>query len=191
MTAHLSPQSISEWLDGQMGEQDAAQVELHLGQCEHCRALEKEMTVVDRLFRQALPLTPPPFLWTRIAAELQSTSPVPQPQSPAPSWLQVLLGRDGRLSWAWTLAPACFLLVLIIGGSLALKQYQSETRLRLAAIAEIDRAHSSLGNLATSNPFRIASRTDLDRNPFSLSGLERDPNPFRPLLNEHPVEGFK
>lgn len=195
MTAHLSPQSISEWLDGQMGEQDAARVELHLAQCEDCRALEAEMTVVNRLFQQAQPLTPPPFLWTRIAAELQTTSAAPRSQSPVRSWLQIVLGRDGRLSWFRfrTLVPASLLLILVIGGPLAVREYRSETRIRLAAIAEIDRAHLSLveGNLPTSNPFRVATGTDLEKNPFSLSGQERDPNPFRPLPGEHAAEGFK
>ena len=193
MKAHLSPQSISEWLDGQMGEQDAARVELHLAQCEDCRALEAEMTAVNRLFQKAQPLTPPPFLWTRIAAELQTTSAETRSQSPSVSWLQILVGHDGRLSWFRTLVPASLLLVLVISGSLAVREYRSETRIRLAAIAEIDRAHLSLveGNLPTSNPFRVATGTDLERNPFSRSGKERDPNPFRQPLGEKAAEGFK
>ncbi len=189
MTVHLSAQSISEWLDGQMGQPDAARVEVHLGECERCRAIESEMSAVNRLFRQAQALTPPPFLWTRISAELQSASPAPQFQS----WSRILVGRGGRLSWFRTLVPAAFLLVLVIGGSLAVKQYRSEARIRLAAIKEIDRVHFSLvaGNYQTFNPFQVATGADLEKNPFSLSGLERDPNPFRPLLGKQAAEGAR
>ena len=36
--SHLTDERIQEWLDGRLSERERAQVEAHLGACEHCRA---------------------------------------------------------------------------------------------------------------------------------------------------------
>ncbi len=194
MTQHIAQEQISEWLDGQLDAQEAGRIEKHLRACDACHAIENEMSAVTRLFREAATLSPPPFLWTRIAAELQASTPGTPSDAGKASWLKVLLGHEGRPAWLQVraLAPAAIILmVLILGGSLTLMEYRSEARMRLAAIAEIDRAHTSIvaGNPKTSNPFRASAEFDLHRNPFSTAGTEQ--NPFRPLLDEHQGKELK
>lgn len=73
MTHNTIQEQLLSYLDGEIPEESAAEIRRHLRQCEECRALaglweqEKEHTK-----RQSAP----PYLWTRIQAELQQPAPI-------------------------------------------------------------------------------------------------------------------
>jgi anti-sigma factor RsiW len=196
MTRHISQEQLSEWLDRQLPADESSRVKEHLSACETCRALEREWSAVTTLFQEAETLTPPPALWASIASELQffQSGKVHRPKFT--TWLASFRGQIGWPAWLQVraLVPAAALtLVLIAGVSLTWQQYQSEGRHRAAAMAEIDRARATLvaENLPTYNPFHATTGLDPERNPFSLSQIGIDPNPFRPLLSGSPEEGPK
>jgi anti-sigma factor RsiW len=191
MNSHVSQESISEWLDGQLSGEDEARIAEHVRTCDECRSIHAEMAAITKLFKEAEPLRPPAGLWTRIANELDApgaervaplhplvgTTPPSRAYS-LPFWLQAR---------AWIPATA-LLVTLTIGGSVTVMQYRSHSRLRALEFAEIDHVQNSLlaSNLESSNPFRSSAVPDTNHNPFSQRELQSASNPFR-----SPVEGGK
>jgi len=173
MTPHLSEDLISQWIDRELDSRQSELVEEHLKDCESCRALESEMSEADRLFRAMEPVEPPPYLWTRIAAHLEAATREETHKSLIPplrpAWLRASL-----------LAPAALLLLTIVS-TIAYVGHRVAARTQLAAIAEIDRAHSALLVLNTKNynPFHVPTEVDAGANPFASASLRDEPNPFR------------
>jgi len=182
---HLPEELISQWLDRELDTRESAMVEEHLNQCESCRAREAEMREISRIFRSAEAVVPPSYLWTRIAARLEEKPEV----QPVPSWRKWLpdsMQPSFQPAWlrAIVWAPALALL-LAIGSTIGIMEYQSVTRARVAAIAEIDRAHNALLvlNNKTYNPFHESTASDFGMNPFAQTKLKDQPNPFRSALD--------
>ncbi len=173
MTEHASEDLISQWLDRELDSEQAGRIEEHLKGCQSCRTLESELSDASRLFRGMEPAEPPPYLWTRIAAQLQSDT-----REEKHNLWRSLLQRD----WLRTpvLATAAALL-LTIAGTLAYVEHLATVRAQVAAIAEIDRAHSALMvlNTKTYNPFHEPTEVDAGANPFAPVRLKDQPNPFR------------
>jgi len=181
MTRHLTEDMISQWVDRELDSRQAAKVEAHLKGCETCQAVEKEMSALGRLYRTEEALEPPPYLWTRIAAQIREESREEKRAFFGIGWL---LPRAGLQQPAWmrisVWAPAAVLLV-VISSTIAIMHYQAAARAQSAAIAEIDRAHSALTalNTKTYNPFHESTAMDTGANPFAQSPLRDQPNPFR------------
>jgi hypothetical protein len=99
---------LSAYLDGELGEHEAAGVEEHLTDCGSCAAMERETRgAVDGL--RALPgLDAPEGMWSRIAAELDA-----QPE-PRPSWAERFARWRWALGGATAAAFAMALLVLVV-----------------------------------------------------------------------------
>jgi anti-sigma factor RsiW len=186
MIRHIPEQLISQWLDGELDPREATSVQEHLNSCKSCEALEKELSEVGRLFRAAEPVQPPPYLWTRIAARLDEER---REKEQVPFWVR-WLPASARMPYAQTgfravvWVPAAMLLILV-GGTIALMEHQSVTRSRMMAIAEIDRAHSVLLSLnaKTNNPFHERTAVDSGINPFAQSNSQNQSNPFRTALD--------
>jgi predicted anti-sigma-YlaC factor YlaD len=186
MTRHISEDLLSQRLDRELDSEQAAQLEEHLKCCESCQALEKEMSETDRIFRSAGVLEPPPYLWPRIAARLETESSREKRRSFGMGWLSAWMQSYPRPAWlrATVWAPAAILLIAI-GATIAFMEYQSVSRAHIGAIAEIDRAHVALLTLdnKTYNPFHESTATDSGINPFTQSNLKDQPNPFRTVLD--------
>ncbi len=173
MKPHLSEEIISQWMDKELDSRQSAQVEQHLAACDSCRAIESEMSEAGRLFRSMEIVEPPPYLWTRIAAELKSDA-----KDKEHGWFYPMF-RPGWLR-ASVLAPAALLLLTIVS-TIAYVEYRAAARAEFVAIAEIDRAHNALMVLNTKNynPFHEPTDVDAGANPFTPVRLKDQPNPFR------------
>jgi predicted anti-sigma-YlaC factor YlaD len=182
MMSHPSDDRFSQWLDRELDPIQTAQIEEHLKGCEACRAIEMEMSGADRIFRDAEALGPSPYLWTRIAAQLDEESRQEKRNYFGLGWLAGAPQLQEGSAWAKAVrwAPAALLLV-IIASTLTFMEYRATARAELAALAEIDRAHGTLlaANTKTFNPFHEASAADTGMNPFAQSRLKDQPNPFR------------
>jgi predicted anti-sigma-YlaC factor YlaD len=176
MTTDCPREQIAAWVDRQLEAEEAAQVELHLQQCESCRQFRAELELTTRMFRDLEVLEPPAYLWTRIAAELEQPA-----RRERFAWLRWPEGWLLHKRESLALAAALF---LIIGGSIFfVLERQASMHSRLATIAQIDSYHAAL--LAEKpdvyNPFRRSNWADSDSNPFARHQLKEDSNPFGSL----------
>ncbi len=176
MIAHFPKEQISAWIDRQLDAQEAALVEAHLQECEGCQRLQQELSADTRMFRELEILAPSPFLWTRVAAELE------QPTKPERlAWLR----RPGFASVRnHALSAIAAALFMVLGATFFfILRQQAASRAELAAIAQIDQAHAALAakNAETYNPFRTINLVDPDANPFSRHPLDSNSNPFASL----------
>lgn len=161
-----------------VGDRGASSVREHARSCDHCQQELHEAEQVDDLFRRhfAAP-PPPPFLWTRIEAQLDAL--------PAPTaWERFLSAWRARVVHA--VAAAC--LTAAIGSlTLFLQQSQAGEQLLLARIdaayeKEVARTvpssfnpfakHASPLHKAEDNPFgrvKPARTATQESNPFRLA----------------------
>jgi hypothetical protein len=129
------------------------------------------MASVTKLFRGVESLEAPPYLWQRILQVLEawirnSTKPA------VPYWS----GLRARV-----MATAAGL-VIIVGAALGYYAYRTEYVSRQAALRELDQVGKSLSTRLQDNPFRIASATSNDSNPFSKLKAREDVNPFSSFI---------
>ena len=176
MKTHAPEQQISAWLDGQLEPAETAELEAHLSGCDNCRELRQELDSANRLFRDLEPAKLPPYLWTRVAAELEH----PRKQNPF-SWLQ------WQGTWYFArreLLAAAALLVFVVTGTVGVVlDHRSTVRFEMSAIAQLDSIHDSLVARSSEvyNPFRSSGWTNTNSNPFKRRQLDADSNPFRSL----------
>jgi len=180
MMAHFPKEQISAWIDRQLDAREAALIEAHLRECEICQHLQEELAFDTHMFRELEILAPPPYLWTRVAAELQQPA-----RREGFAWLP----RQG-IAWPrrQTLLAMAVALFVILGGALfIILRQQADLRFEMAAIAQIDQAHVDLvaKNTEAYNPFSKTSLADLDSNPFSRHTLDSNSNPFATLRENH------
>ncbi len=170
MATHCPQEQIAAWIDRQLEGEEAAEVELHLQQCESCRQFGAELDSTSRLFRDLETLEPPAYLWTRIAAELKPAAG----QGPL-AWLR----RGWLLRTREFIAVAATLLLLVGGVAIFILERQA-MHSRLATIAQIDGYHAAMiaKNPDFYNPFRRSNWADRDSNPFARHQLVEDSNPF-------------
>jgi len=175
MITHISEEEISAWVDRQLDHGEMERVESHLRDCGECRAAAEEMSAMVEAFRAAGTAELPPYLWRRIAANLdKAASPR---RLDLQSWFLPALGRP-----LWTRAAAAVLAVMILatGGAMFIK-HKSAADFEKRALAEMQLAQSSLVALDAEsyNPFRTAGAAFREGNPFSRDPLRPDVNPFR------------
>ncbi len=173
MTAHLPKEQISAWIDRQLDAREAALVEAHVQECESCQHFQEELSIDTRMFRELEVLAPSPFLWTRVAAELDQ--PKKRERFEWLRWRGIALPRSQAL-----LAIAAALFMVLGGAFFFILRQQAASRTEMAAIAQIDQAHAALAakNAETYNPFRTRSLVNPDANPFARHPLDSNSNPF-------------
>ncbi len=180
MTGHPQQEQVSALLDRQLEAQEAAQIELHLRQCESCRQLYEELALTTRLFREMDAAQAPDYLWTRVAAEL--TAPSRHRRFAWLSWqFESTVFRRGLL------AATGIAVLVLIGAAVALFYHNSLPPDEVAVLAQIDEVHSSLAarNLEFYNPFHTAAQPGPDSNPFTRGRIGGDSNPFGSLRGKH------
>jgi anti-sigma factor RsiW len=175
MIRHLPEEQISAWVDRQLDPGERDQVEDHLRDCAECRAVANEMSAMAEVFRAAETAELPPYLWTRIAAHLETeTSP---PRGRLRSWLTPAIGSP-----IWMRAAAAVLAVAILAaGGAIYTEYKSAADFQRRALAEMQLAKNSLAALDAEsyNPFRTAGAARREENPFSRDRVSPEINPFR------------
>src|SRR2546428_668984 len=89
MDCQIVLDSLSNYLDGSLLNDEVQLIKIHLGQCSRCQIVQFELTEIRRAARE-LPLhTPPRALWTRIQLSLETETVTPGLQRQAvkqPSW---------------------------------------------------------------------------------------------------------
>src|SRR5258708_32044312 len=75
--AHHVLDQLSPYLDGDLGDKDAARVRAHLGACPSCGQALAEMQVMVRAARALERPDPPPTLWPAIEGALARREPGP------------------------------------------------------------------------------------------------------------------
>ena len=89
MDCQIVLDSLSNYLDGSLLNDEVHLIKLHLGQCSRCQIVQFELTEIRHAARE-LPLhTPPRALWTRIQLSLETETAAPSLQRQAvkqPSW---------------------------------------------------------------------------------------------------------
>ncbi len=170
---HISEELISQWLDREADARRSRLVENHLRDCESCRAIADEFAAVNRTYRAAEALEPPPHLWPHIAARLEAEG-----REEKRGFLRVAWRPDWMRIPVW--APA-LILVFIIGSTIAYVEHRAAVRAQLAAVTEIETAHQALMalNIKNYNPFHERTDVDAGANPLTQWHLKDQPNPFR------------
>jgi hypothetical protein len=157
---HIEEEQLSAYLDRQLGAFANSQLEMHLRECESCRALFDEMREVNHLFQKAERFEPSPFLWTRIAASFESEKREHLSKGGLVASLVASVRRPG---WSSGIAAAALGILMFIGIAIF-----KEPDINPAALAELNKVHATLAaeNPDTYNPFNLGSFTDFDANPF-------------------------
>jgi hypothetical protein len=125
MDCRLVQNSMSNYIDGLMVDQDVHLLEGHLSECSHCHSLKLELSAVRTAARE-LPLQAPPrALWTRIQNEIElevvseqkGATPVRSHEHQPQSWWSGL--RERKFSFSLPqLAGAGALAMLLLGVSM-------------------------------------------------------------------------
>jgi anti-sigma factor RsiW len=155
---HISEERISTYIDKQLNAGESLALEAHLKDCDGCRGIFEGMLEVTRLFREAERVTPSPFLWNRIAADLN--------KRPIGTWKTLIV--DGLRSYNRSLGLAAAALVLLLAGGIVMFRENARRVGERAALAEINQIHQSLAaqDPDAYNPFSSDWLRDLEANPF-------------------------
>jgi anti-sigma factor RsiW len=157
---HIRQEQISAYLDRQLGVEESLALETHLAECESCRIVCGEMREVTSLFREAESLEPSPFLWNRIASELDKEKPS------ADGKIAAMIAGLRNFGWGFRAAAATLVVFLVLG--IAILRIDRSQVADRAALTEIDRVCESLASQDPDvyNPFSSGSPRDSDTNPF-------------------------
>jgi len=166
---HIREEQISAYIDRQLDAAENRTLEVHLQHCEDCRAVLEGMREVTRLFREAEPVAPSPFLWNRIAAGLSNS----EEHIPSHGWGAALLA--GLRGYNRSLGVAAAMLVVFLAVGIAVFHENARRVAEQAALTVIDQTQKSLAAYDPDayNPFSSGSLRDLEVNPFKslrLSG---------------------
>jgi anti-sigma factor RsiW len=164
---------LSAYLDGELGDEDAARAEMHLATCSKCSTFYEGMKSDRNLLVGALPDEAPPAnikvqLFQRIDAEPEANQPSGIPAWTWPGWILSLRSRS------WALACASIVLLAVILSAFHLQNHIEYGRM----LAEIDHSRTEWVALGKAgNPFNI----DINGVPLRPSTK----NPFAAYLNGH------
>lgn len=109
MTCSDSAQAIHALVDGTLDEAGRHQLETHLATCAACRTLAADLREIRRAARTLDPLTPPPAVRARVAAQIRAQAASPSATAGLRRW---------SVGARWLAAAAT--LVLVIGAALLL-----------------------------------------------------------------------
>src|SRR5215472_15253624 len=102
---------IQEAVDGTLGSIRRADLEMHLNECEDCRALYDDLVRIRDAAAGLPPQQVPDRAWLQIAGRLRQEGRIHDVQKPAPA-------RRWTASW---LAAAAALVIAIVGGVVLLQ----------------------------------------------------------------------
>ena len=174
---HFAEEQISAYLDKQLNAGETGALEIHLGECDRCRAVLNEMRELNGLFREAERFEPSPFLWNRIAANLNKDHASPR------GWGASIIAGLRGFAWRPGMAASVFAVLMIAG--IAVYREVNINNADRAALAEIDRAFQSLAaqDPDSYNPFSSESPSGFDANPFRSMRLRgrTDSGPLVPV----------
>lgn len=175
MVKHISEEEISAWVDGQLGPGETGQVEHHVRECSECRSAAKEMSALAEAFRATEIADVPPYIWSRIEANLDKAVPTRE----GSLWSR-FFPVIGHPVWMRAAAAMIAVVILAVGGALFI-EYRSAAEFEKRALTEIQLSQNRLAALEAEsyNPFRTAGAASSERNPFSRDRLRPDINPFR------------
>lgn len=125
-------ESAQEWIVlhayGELADEQAHALELHLAACEHCRKEQEAVRALQETMALAAVEEPSPNLVARARVALDDALD----NLPERSWAAQLL--DGFRGWGWTLRGAPVLAALLVGVGLAgggyISRYQAEHAVR-------------------------------------------------------------
>jgi len=162
---HFKRELISPYLDDQLSSRENLALETHLRDCVDCRILRDELLEISNMFRKVERLEPSPYLWNRIAADMDKQS------SSTHSFIPSLVPSLREHSWNLRLAFVTLVAVILAGAAMYIGS--DNRHAGRAALADIDRTYKSLAALdpETYNPFGSGLPQELETNPFK--GLRR------------------
>jgi anti-sigma factor RsiW len=161
---HTKEEQISAYLDRQLDAAECRAVEAHLQDCETCSALAGEMRELTHLFHDAERMEPSPFLWNRIAANINVSNT--KERAATRGWGAAIIAGLRRYAYNPGIAAAA-LGILLFAGIAVFKQIAIPD-VDPVKLAEIDRAYWNLAaqDPDANNPFSSGSPSDFDSNPF-------------------------
>jgi putative zinc finger protein len=116
MTLHEHRQwtdQLSDYLDGELSDQEQRAVAAHLAECPECSATLEQLRAVMNRAQHLEPLLPPADLWKGVSERIAS-----------PEGVRPVVGRFGahrRLSFTWPELIAASILLVVISGWAALR----------------------------------------------------------------------
>jgi hypothetical protein len=158
---HVREEQISAYLDRELSLEETHALELHLDECETCRATLDQMCALTDLFQKAERLEPSPFIWSRISAGFDEN------RSSSRNWKDAFLFGLRRYSRIPGVAVAALGIILFVAGFAIIREIRVNSA-EQATLAEIDQAYRSLAarNPDAYNPFSMGNNTDINANPF-------------------------
>jgi len=114
---------LADYLLGGLPRRARSRVAAHLASCPGCRAELAALARTGDLLRQVAPAPAPPALWESINREILA-----RPRHPV----------RPALRWAWGLAMAVILLVVIVAGSFSLRSPLTPAPVSVVATAQAD-----------------------------------------------------
>jgi len=123
MKQHITPESLSEYVDKALNEQESLRVEQHLLECASCRRQAEELAQVTRILGDRPTMRVPPFFAARLSARLADAR------------------RRGDLfaDFVWIakrLAPGLAMLLLVVFAWSVSKQSGVETDTGIVSVAD-------------------------------------------------------
>jgi anti-sigma factor RsiW len=174
---HIKEEQISAYVDRQLDAAECRSVEEHVRECETCSALLDEMCDLTHLFRDSERMEPSPFLWNRIAANINAHDS--KERAFLHGWGAAVIAGLRRYAFNPGIAAAA-LGVLMFAGIAVFRQIAIPGA-DPVKLAEIDRAYQNLAaqDPDANNPFSSAALTDFDSNPFRSVRLSGRSNSAR------------
>jgi anti-sigma factor RsiW len=174
---HFKEEQISAYVDRQLDADECRAVEAHLRECESCSALCGEMRELTRLFRDTERLEPSPFLWNRIAANINDCDS--KERAFVRGWGAAVIAGLRRYAYNPGIAAAALGILMFAG--IAVFRQIAIPGVDPVKLAEIDQAYQNLAaqDPDANNPFSSASLPDFDSNPFRSGRLSGRSNSAR------------
>ncbi|HEY8923673.1 MAG TPA: zf-HC2 domain-containing protein [Polyangia bacterium] len=147
-TRHVTAERVSEWLDGDISEREAAAVRAHVATCASCADLVSELRGQGESLRELGRPEPPATLWSTIEGVMDAEDArAERGRWSWPSWLA------GALGGAVTAAVAVW---LVVGG-------RATTAGASSSLAAVDGAAAVASAGTGSDPLLVEAERELER----------------------------
>lgn len=153
---------IHDAVDGTLGSIRRADLEMHLGECDECRALHDDLRRIREAGAALPPLEAPDRVWLQVAGRLRQEGRIHEVARPAPA----------RRSYTGWLAAAAALIIVAGGAALMLNRSTPAPVTRTATTA----APAAAGNAATAKSVEtVQSEVDVAQQQFekAIADLEQ------------------
>jgi hypothetical protein len=126
MVCNECQENISDYIDGSLELGEQMRVELHLADCEPCRAVRDDLLQIVHFSRQLPEHAPSAQLWTRIQTDIADEAP-PSVWTRAARWLNGVRSRHFNLSIPQMAAGAAAIVIIISIGVITLRRDASDS----------------------------------------------------------------